>query len=52
MIAQALLESSYSSGLASAPNYNLFGVKEVIMDNLFICQQRIFRRTMGDRQQH
>ena len=28
MIAQALLESSYgSSGLASAPNYNLFGVK-------------------------
>ena len=50
MIAQALLESSYgSSGLASAPNYNLFGVKEVIMDNLFICQQRIFRRTMGDR---
>ena len=28
MIAQALLESSYgTSGLASAPNYNLFGVK-------------------------
>ena len=28
MIAKALLESSYgSSGLASAPNYNLFGVK-------------------------
>ncbi|ELB31884.1 N-acetylmuramoyl-L-alanine amidase [Enterococcus faecium] len=28
MIAQALLESAYgTSGLASAPNYNLFGVK-------------------------
>ncbi len=28
MIAQALLESAYgTSGLSSAPNYNLFGVK-------------------------
>lgn len=41
MITQALLESAYgTSGLASAPNYNLFGVKEAITDRSFIWQPK------------
>lgn len=35
MIAQAILESaSGQSQLAQAPNYNLFGIKELIMETL------------------